>query len=142
MNTRYATVLHIMVVIGSAERGTKTCSRWIAESLKTNPSLVRRLLRPLREAGLVETEEGREGGVWLSRDARKISLLEIYDATEQGPLLGINPKQVNPGCPVSKGVKPAVDAVYGEVEEQVRRTLRRRTLADLLISVQAESVSA
>ena len=57
-------------------------SAHLAESVNTSPSFVRRTLAKLSKAGLVETATGKAGACWLARDARAISLLDIYRAVD------------------------------------------------------------
>jgi Rrf2 family protein len=43
-----------------------------------------KIFQRLAEAGIVESKRGYKGGVRLSRDPRKITLLEIHTAVESG----------------------------------------------------------
>jgi Rrf2 family protein len=46
------------------------------------------ILTQLRRAGLVRSQRGPDGGFWLARPAREISLADIIRAID-GPLLGV-----------------------------------------------------
>jgi len=46
------------------------------------------ILRPLTQAGLIETIRGRNGGIRLARAAKSISLLDVVTRTEDGFSMG------------------------------------------------------
>src|ERR1700690_3018782 len=81
VNTQFSIAVHIMA--GLAWRyGQDTTSAELATSVNTSPSFVRRTLARLSKAGLVETATGKAGACWLAKDARAISLLDIYEAVD------------------------------------------------------------
>src|SRR5215468_12281650 len=79
VNTQFSIAVHIMVGLGYYV-GTDATSGELASSVNTSPSFVRRVLAKLSRAGLVETATGKAGACWLAKDAKKISLLDIYKA--------------------------------------------------------------
>ena len=81
VNTQFSIAVHIMA--GLAYRCDKdTTSANLAMSVNTSPSFVRRVLAKLSRAGLVETATGKAGACWLAKDAKDISLLDIYNAVD------------------------------------------------------------
>ena len=60
-NTRFATAIHIMTILGSKPEEWQT-SDWLAESININPVVVRKELSVLRDFGLVESRKGKDGG--------------------------------------------------------------------------------
>jgi DNA-binding IscR family transcriptional regulator len=52
MNTQFAVAVHILTILQSRE-GEPATSEFIASSVGTNPSLIRRLASQLARAGLV-----------------------------------------------------------------------------------------
>jgi len=80
-NTRMATAIQILCVI--AYKGPAgTTSEVVAGSLRTNPVVVRRLLKSMQVGGLVEIRPGKDGGVQLARPPEQITLDQIHDAVE------------------------------------------------------------
>lgn len=57
----------------------------IAEAKKLSLSYLSQIIIPLKEAGLVKSKEGREGGYTLARPAREITVMEILEVLE-GPV--------------------------------------------------------
>ena len=80
-NSLLAGAVQILCVIAyKGEEGAN--AEMIARSLKTNPVMVRRILKSLENQGLVEVRQGRYGGVGLKRKAADITLEDIYKAVE------------------------------------------------------------
>ncbi len=57
-------------------------SEQVAESVNTNPVVIRRMLMELAEAGLVVSQTGSLGGSRLANDPAKTTLLDVYQALE------------------------------------------------------------
>jgi Rrf2 family protein len=104
----------------------------VAASVNTNPVILRRSLGDLRRAGLVDVRHGARAGWRLARAPEQITLLEVYDAVGQEPLFGMHRSEPNLTCPVGRGIRPVLGHVYGEVEQALRRELRRTSIADVL----------
>jgi Rrf2 family protein len=112
-------------------------SEQIAGSVNTNPVVIRRLLGDLRDAGLVSSQRGAGAGWQLTRDLASITLLEVYDAIQPGPVFAMHRGTPNLECPIGFGIRPAMRRVYGNVEDAMRAELSRTTLADVLDDVMA-----
>lgn len=57
----------------------------IAKAKKLSPQYLSQIILPLKEAGLVKSKEGRDGGYALARPAREITVMEILETLE-GPV--------------------------------------------------------
>lgn len=133
-NTRMATAVQILCVIAyRAEEGTT--SETVARSLRTNPVVVRRLLKSMERHGLVEMRPGKDGGVQLRREPLGITLDEIHRAVEtDASVFALRPPG-NPNCPVDRRMKALLDPVFTATDLAVSDTLRRTTLASLLAAI-------
>ena len=82
IDVRFPTALQLMLnlAFAHAEGVAQLSSAQLASALGANPSLVRKLLSPLADAGLVRSSFGRDGGIRLGRPADAITLREIYSA--------------------------------------------------------------
>ncbi|RJL36153.1 Rrf2 family transcriptional regulator [Bailinhaonella thermotolerans] len=107
----------------------------IAESLASNPVLVRRILGGLRDAGLVWAAEGRGGGWSLARPARQITLYDAHAAVEDGPILSRHPHPPSDACEVGRHMRDLLEAEFRGAEEAMRERLARTTIADLVQQV-------
>lgn len=104
----------------------------LAKSVGTNPSFLRGLIGKLKEAGLVETQMGKGGGTRLAREAGKITLKDIYLATESGPGLKTHECCATARCPVQAGMTTLLADINARVETAVQSELVKTTVADLL----------
>jgi DNA-binding IscR family transcriptional regulator len=80
-NSRFAVAVHVLTLMAwSDEEPLK--SEQVAESVNTNPVVIRRMLCELAEAGLVVSQPGALGGSRLVMDPEKTTLLDVYKALE------------------------------------------------------------
>ncbi|MEW9555086.1 Rrf2 family transcriptional regulator [Nonomuraea sp. NPDC050783] len=131
--------IHALAWIGLYQRqGHEVAtSEQIASSVNTNPVVIRRLLGDLRRAGLVESRRGVGAGWTLARDLEAMTLLDVYEAVEPGPLFALHRAAPDPGCVVGHGIQPAMRRVYDGIEKTLRSELARVTLEDVLGDVLA-----
>lgn len=130
---RFAVAIHALVLL--AHSPGSTTSSFLAGSVNTHATCVRRVLVTLARAGLIEATEGREGGYRLARPASDITLAEIYHAVGDDPLLRPNAAAANPHCPISVAMGCAFAEIVEDAEKQFRDALSRRTLADVATKV-------
>lgn len=86
ISARFTMAVHMFACV-DAFPGRKMTSEFMAASIGTNPVTVRRLLRQLRTAGLLEVSRGT-GGVTITRSLTEITFLDVYRAVECTCLLG------------------------------------------------------
>ncbi len=114
----------------------------IADSLASNPVLVRRILGSLRDAGLVWATEGRNGGWSLARPATQITLRDAYTAVEAGPVLSRHPHPPSDACEVGRNMQDLLDAEFRDAERALEERLSRTTIAHLVRQVLANERAA
>jgi Rrf2 family protein len=134
-NSRFAVAVHAATALAYrvARGDTWVSSEQLAESVRTNPVVVRRAVTALVRAGLAEAQPGRGGGARLARPPAEIALADIYRAVEgAGGVLAHNANAPNRACPVSCGMRRALTPVFAAVESAVDDALGRTTVADVL----------
>ncbi|MBI0293865.1 Rrf2 family transcriptional regulator [Streptomyces sp. PRKS01-29] len=132
LDIRFSRALQVMLFLAmAAENGAgPLSSAELAQKLSANPSLIRKLLVPLTDEGLVVCVKGRTGGARLGRPADRVTLAEIYRcAVGDKPLFAPSPG-VDPVCPVTAHGGEYFAALTAEAEEAVLASLGDRTLAD------------
>ncbi|HEV7978933.1 Rrf2 family transcriptional regulator [Amycolatopsis sp.] len=136
-NSRLTVAVHALAWVGLYQsRGYAVAtSEQIADSANTNPVVIRRLLGELRAAGLVHAQRGAGAGWMLARDLAEITLLDVYDAIESGPLFGMHRAEPNQDCVVGAGIQPALKSVYGRLDQALRAELAATNVADVLKDV-------
>ena len=130
VNQQFAFAVHILAVLGHS--GGVVGSRIVAASVDTNPVVVRRLLLALRDAGLVKTCTGNRGGASLAKSPDRISLLDIYDALDQRPVIGSSRRKVLRRCSVSCNMPRIMSDISGAADRALRQHLRSITLRKIL----------
>lgn len=133
-NTRMATAVQILCVI--AYKGPDgTTSEIVARSLRTNPVVVRRLLKSMEQHGLVAIRPGKDGGVQLARAPDQITLDEIHKAVEAETDVFALRLGDNPSCPVDSRMKELLAPIFHAANDAVESTLRQITLGSLVRTI-------
>jgi Rrf2 family protein len=96
------------------------------------------ILADLRNAGLVQTRRGADGGYGLTRPASEISLAEVLRAVE-GPLAAV--QGTRPEGLHYQGAAARLPEVWVALRANLRAVLERVTLADLAAGTLPESVA-
>ena len=131
VNTQFSIAVHIMA--GLAYRCDKdTTSANLAMSVNTSPSFVRRTLAKLSKAGLVETTTGKAGACWLAKDAKNISLLDIYNAVDAPKAFSIHNYAEQKVCQVSCNIKQALEKALAKTQKAMEASLDETSLAQMV----------
>lgn len=130
-NSRFAMATHIMTAV--ALRGDELMnSTELADTLNTNPVVVRRILSDLQKAGLITTQAGRSGGATLARRADAITLCEIFTAVDDGELFAYNPNDPNKGCSLSCEIKSVLTPIFEGAAAALKGSLSEVRLSHLV----------
>ena len=128
-NTRFATAVHIMTLLAKSPQEWLT-SEWIAGSININPAIVRKEISVLREAGLITSRQGKEGGSQLGKNAEHISISEIYRAVKNTEVLGKKNQNPNPACSVGKEINTHLNTLFEETDQLVTQFLGDKSLKE------------
>lgn len=110
-------------------------SEQLAASIRTNPTVVRRLIAKLVEAGLLESFKGKAGGVRLAKTPKEISLREIYSAVSDKKLIATPSKEPVKQCLVSCSMGKILDEVVDGIEKNTMDYLHGIRLSELTSKV-------
>ena len=100
----------------------------IAKAQGIPPNFLENILADLRNAGIVGSRRGAEGGYWLARPADEVSLADVFRAVD-GPLAnvrGVRSDQLS-----YEGSAEALADVWVAVRASLRGVLEQVTLADV-----------
>ncbi|MBR1871447.1 MAG: Rrf2 family transcriptional regulator [Kiritimatiellae bacterium] len=126
--SRYSLRILFDIALHEVEAQPRTI-RQIADSQQISEKFISRLVVPMRNAGMIHSVRGVQGGFRLAKSPSDITLLDIVE-TEQGPvtLVSCLAKQE------STLEKPEVVAkgVWGDVNNAFRNILASITLANIL----------
>ena len=130
-NTRFATAIHIMTLLAKDPQEWLT-SDWLAGSINVNPVIVRKELGNLKKAGLVESRQGKDGGVRIGKNADEINVAEIYQAIKNSEVLGKKNLNPNPLCNVGKDINKNLNVLFSETDDLVDQFLKDKKLSDFI----------
>jgi Rrf2 family transcriptional regulator, repressor of oqxAB len=126
---RFAMAVHALALLAHDEDGAP--SEYLAGSVNTHAVFLRRVLRRLAAAGLIEAREGRGGGYRLARPPTTVTLAEVYRVMEPDGPLTPSPCEPNGKCPVGAGMRAAFDQTAAAARAGVEAALAAQTVADV-----------
>ncbi|MDN5855988.1 MAG: Rrf2 family transcriptional regulator [Actinomycetia bacterium] len=129
-NTRFSVAAHVLTYL-AGNPGRAVSSDELAASSQVSPVHIRKVLGPLRTAGLIESRPGARGGSLLGRPATSIRLDEVWSLLQgDDPVLGHH--MPSPRCPVGREISAELHDLDDEIRAALVARLRRTTVADLL----------
>jgi len=100
----------------------------IAKAQSIPPNFLENILGDLRNAGIVGSRRGAEGGYWLARPAEEVSLADVIRAVD-GPLANV--RGVRSDELEYDGSAKALEQVWIAVRASLRAVLEQVSLADV-----------
>jgi Rrf2 family protein len=128
MNGQFQIAMHILTLLDKAQ-GELLSSDYMAASMNINPALARKEISNLRNCGLVNSREGKNGGYSLGKAAKDIRLSDVYRAVKHQPVLGLAKNTPNPDCPVGKQISSHLTDMDIEMDDTITKKLDTITLA-------------
>ena len=143
-STQFAVAVHVLTYLAGVATESRSespvpparavSSEELALTANANPVHVRRVLGPLREAGLVLSRPGPRGGWALGRPAAEITAAQVWDLVQgHEPVLGLHGP--NPACPVGRSIQHSLTDLDARARQAVRAELDRVSVADLAAGV-------
>lgn len=133
--------VHVLTVLAYKE-GDRITSSYLADSVNTNPVIIRRLLSTLQKAKLVDTRKGAGSGSRLERSPSRITLSEVYKAVEEEDPFTLPRQKPNEHCPVGQCIQEELERVFVSAERAMTEQLGRTTIADVINSVRQKCAGA
>jgi len=123
----------------AAEGGGPVKADRISQSQEIPTKFLENIMSDLRNAGLVRSQRGTEGGYWLAKPAREIDLAQVIRAVD-GPLANVRGYR-SEEITYSGSAEPLRD-VWVAVRASLRAVLEHVSLADVAERKLPESVMA
>ena len=118
--------LHTAVLL-AGRPGEDVSTKSIASRLRVSQAHLSKVLQRLVKAGLVNSIRGPKGGFCLSRSAKDIALLEVYESIE-GP---IDSAKCLATTPVCRGEECVLGGLVESVNREVKEYFARTKLSEL-----------
>ncbi|MDV3126031.1 Rrf2 family transcriptional regulator [Mycobacterium sp. 21AC1] len=137
ISIQFAVAVHVLTYLAGASDSAPVGSPALAGSVNTSPEYIRRVMIPLRAAGIVSSTAGKNGGWLLQRDPSTLTLAEVWQLVQADePTMGIH--DPNPSCTVGRSIAQALITIEQDIADAVTERLGATTIAHLLESAQAE----
>lgn len=117
--------MELMIALAQAFGKGPVSLRVIAKEKQLPLRFLEQIAGELRQSGLIESKEGKGGGYFLVDKPKSISVDQVVEVLD-GPF-GLGDCA---GCP--KAAVCGQKNVWQDVGEQVRTTIKQKTLADLI----------
>ncbi|KYG61618.1 transcriptional regulator [Bdellovibrio bacteriovorus] len=130
VDQRFSVSVHLMTVLAYHKPDLMT-SEELASSIRTNPTVIRRLVSKLVEAGLLETFKGKAGGIRMTKSPKEITLKDIYEAVLDKKLMATPCKEPYKQCVVSCNMGTLLSEVAEGIEQNSMHYLSGIKLSDL-----------
>ncbi len=106
-------------------------SEVLAQCMSTHPVVVRRTMSGLREAGLVTSTKGHNGGWSIACDMEKTTIRDIHEALGEPAVYAIANSNDAPQCLLEQAVNAALDDAMKEAEALLLARFQSLTLAQI-----------
>ena len=123
----------------------------VAGAYRLSEAFLAKILRPLVEAGLVETVRGRKGGIRLARDPGTITLLEVVRLMEENFAMaecfeggddGVPDCPLVPCCGLSSALREALDAFFAVLDRHTIADAARPRGVGALLGLEVDGIRA
>lgn len=133
-STRFAVAVHALAAL-AVSGGKPLRSEDLAYSANTGPVVIRGLLSRLNDAGLTRSQLGAGGGALLARPAKKISLLDVYEAVEDTELFSTHRNPPCGNCSVGGNILAAMHPALSRARKALEGELSKTSIADIAAEV-------
>ncbi|QXJ47087.1 Rrf2 family transcriptional regulator [Bacillus altitudinis] len=134
ISSRYTIAVHILSFIAGV---SKECTGdFIAESVNSNPVIIRKMMAMLKKADLIEIRRG-VGGASLKRPAEDITLLDVYravDVIEDEELFNFHQPVI--ACRIGQAMDTRLRKELKEAQSALEYRLKQVTIKQLLIEAE------
>jgi Rrf2 family protein len=143
--------LHVVALLAMLPKGATVTASHLAQFHDLSETSTAKLLQRLATEGIVEAQEGREGGYTLARPADQIDLAEIVAAAggkgpgfrcreirQQGPCAG-PPEAYSPRCTIAIAMHEAEAAWWAALGQIDIATIARRISSDVAPTIARDS---
>lgn len=132
ISSRFTVGVHILTLIELNKDGISS-SEFLAGSVNTNPSLIRKIMGMLKKAGLIEVQPGIAGAK-LAKEPATITLLDVYkavDVVKEKELFSLHDNP-HPDCPVGRNIQDSITPILSAAQFALEKVLGNVTIEEVL----------
>lgn len=131
ISSRFTVGVHILALIELNKEGISS-SEFLAGSVNTNPTLIRKIMGMLKKAGLIEVQPGIAGAK-LAKEPSYITLLNVYkavDVVQEKELFSMH-QNPHPDCLVGRNIQDSIAPVLSAAQIAMEKALENVTIEDI-----------
>lgn len=135
ISSRFTVGVHILTLIELNKDGISS-SEFIAGSVNTNPSLIRKIMGMLKKAGLIEVQPGIAGAK-LAKEPATITLLDVYkavDVVKEKELFSLHDNP-HPDCPVGRNIQDSITPILSAAQLALEKVLGNVTIEEVVSDI-------
>lgn len=132
ISSRFTVGVHILALIELNKEGISS-SEYLAGSVNTNPTLIRKIMGMLKKAKLIQVHPGIAGAK-LAKEPSNITLLDVYnavDVVQEKELFSVH-ENSNPDCPVGRNIQDSITPVLSTAQLALEKELENVTIEDII----------
>jgi Rrf2 family protein len=134
-STRFAVAVHILAAL-AVNDGNAVRSEQLASSASTNPTVIRRILSMLAEAGLTSSQLGHGGGAILAKSADQITLLDVFQIVEEPDIFEMHRTPPDKNCFVGCNIQQVLTKSTAKAQQALETELAKTTIAEVAQDIQ------
>ena len=123
ISSRFTLAIHILVAANIFQDEYKITSELMASSSNANSVTIRKIMKQLKEAGIIKVKRG-PGGI-------ELDIFNAVESLEEGKLFHFheNPNQM---CPVGRNIHAGLDKILDSIQNAMEDEMRKYTLQDAI----------
>lgn len=136
ITSRFTIAVHIITCIEYFKNMKAVTSKFLAESVGSNPVTIRTVMSKLKDAGIITISQGKSG-ISLSKKLSDITFFDIYKAIDCIDDTGLFHFHENPNmeCPVGRNIHEAMDKRLQEIQTSMEEQMKKITIEDIVNDV-------
>ncbi|WP_209121092.1 Rrf2 family transcriptional regulator [Alkalihalobacillus sp. BA299] len=132
ISSRFSVGIHILALIELNKDGISS-SEFLAGSVNTNPTFIRKIMGMLKKEGLIEVKPGIAGAK-LAKDLSNITLLDVYkavDVVQEKDLFSMH-ENPHPNCLVGRNIQDSITPVLSAAQLAMEKILANVTIEEIV----------
>ncbi|MFP5114912.1 Rrf2 family transcriptional regulator [Bacillaceae bacterium C204] len=135
ISSRFSVGIHILALIELNKDGISS-SEFLAGSVNTNPTLIRKIMGMLKKAGLIIVQPGIAGAK-LAKEPSYITLLDVYkavDVVQEKELFSVH-ENPHPNCIVGRNIQDSITPILSAAQLAMEKVLGNVTIEDIVSDI-------
>lgn len=132
ISSRFTVGVHILALI-VLNKESISSSEFLAGSVNTNPTLIRKIMGMLKKAKLIDVQPGIAGAK-LAKEPSNIKLLDVYkavDVVQDKELFSVH-ENPSPLCLVGRNIQDSITPVLSAAQLALEKELGNVTIEDII----------